>query len=182
MPGPTDLFDAAMRILDVAVEALDNQDTIDAGLLGAPARQYVADGLPAFDCEQVTVHLPGLSEEITSPLSPNPATGSRHVVGRINLVTFVTTVVRCVPVSDTTTPPPAAAIENSARQIYSDWWGLWAMFYWRARDNTLLGGDRCEIRRFQASHIVDPSGEFGGSLISLQLQIDGYKPSGISSI
>lgn len=180
MPGPTDLYDAAERILEIAVEALDSQDAIDAGgLLGAPARQYVSDGLPAFDCEQVTVHLPGLLEEITSPLSPNPATGSRQVTGRINLVNFVTTVVRCVPVSASTQPPAAAKIETSARQIYSDWWAIWAAMYWHARANTLLGADRCEIRRFQASHIVDPSGAFGGSIVNVQLQIDGYRPTGV---
>lgn len=179
MPGPTDLYDACERILQVAVDALDSPVALDAGLLGAPGRQYVADGLPAFDCEQVTVHLPGLLEEITSPLSPGPATGQRHIVGRINLANFVTTVVRCVPVSDTTIPPSEAKIETSARQIYSDWWGLWAAFYWHAREGTLLGGDRCEVRRFQASHNVDPSGAFGGSIVNIQLQIDGYRPSGV---
>ncbi len=176
-PGPASLYNAASRLLEVAADALDSLTVL--GLRGCPDRAYVSPGLPAFDCEQLTVHVAAMSEEVTSPLSPNTATGQRHVFGRINTVTFTTTIVRCLrSVTDQNQPPPAVDEDLDALQLDCDAWSIWERFYWSARNNTLLDGDTCKIVRMQASHPVDPSGGVGGWLIQTQLQIDGFNPLG----
>jgi hypothetical protein len=177
LPGPASLYNAASRLLEVAADALDT--LVDLGLRGCPDRAYVSPGLPAFDCEQLTVHVAALAEEVTSPLNPNPATGQRHKFGRICDVTFTTTIVRDLcALTDQNTPPDPVAEDRDALQLDCDAWVIWETFYYRARAGTLLGADRCLIRRMQASHPVDPSGGVGGWLIQMQLQIDGYNPLG----
>lgn len=175
-PGPVDYYNAASRLLEVAADALDT--LVDVGLRGCPPRAYVSPGLPAFDCEQLTVYGASLSEEITSPLSPNTATGQRHKFGRISLVTFTTTVARCLIVQDTNVPPDPISEDLDARQLLSDARVIWQTFYWHAKQGTLLGEDRCSIRKSQASHPTDPSGGIGGWNIVFTLEIDGYNPLG----
>lgn len=177
LPGPASLYNAASRLLDVAGEALDT--LVALTLRGCPERAYVSPGLPAFDCEQLTVHISALVEEVTGPLQPNEATAQRMKFGRICMVTFTTTIVRDLcAITDQNAPPDARLEDTDARQLDCDAWSIWEMYYHRARAGTLLGADRCSLVRMQASHPVDPSGGVGGWLIQTQLQIDGYNPVG----
>lgn len=174
-PGAADYYNLASRLLEVSADALDTLSAL--GLDGCPGRAYVAPGIPAFDCEQLTVYAVALAEEITSPLSPNTATGQRHKFGRINLVSFTVSIAReCVEVTDNNVPPSAEQEDLAARQVLCDARVLWESIYWRAKTNTLFGGDRCSIRKMTASHPEDPSGGIGGWQIQLTVEIDGYNP------
>lgn len=172
--GPAAYYNAASRLLEVAAEALDTLTAV--GLDGCPDRAYVSPGLPAFDCEQLTVYASALSEEITSPLNPNTATGQRHKFGRISLVSFTTSIARCLPLTDGNVPPDPILEDVASRQLLADARVIWEEYYWRSKRGTLLGDDLCSIRRMNASHVVDPSGGMGGWNIQVTLEIDGYNP------
>lgn len=174
-PGAASLYNAASRLLEVAADALDTLVTLN--LRGCPQRAYVSPGLPAFDCEQLTVHVAAMGEEVTSPLSPNPATAQRQKFGRVNMVTFTTSIVRCLTaVTDENTPPDAGKEDADALQLNCDGWTIWEAFYWHARAGTLLGDDLCRLVRQQASHPVDPSGGVGAWIINTQLEVGGFNP------
>lgn len=173
-PGAADFYNAASRLLEVAAEALDTLTAL--GLTPCPDRAYVSPGLPAFDCEQLTVHATLLGEETTSPLSPNAATGQRHKFGRVTLVTFTTSIARCLVVQTDNVPPDPLQEDIASRQILADARVIWETYYWHSRQNTLLDADRCSIRKMNASQPVDPSGGIAGWLINMTVEIDGYNP------
>ncbi len=173
MGDALDLWDASQRLLEVSTETLAT--LVAHGLRGAPARRYVAAGLPAFDCEQLVVWTQGLSEELTNPLAPQPATGSRPKArGRINLVNFEVSVVRCIATLSGNQVPTVDQEEAGAEQILADGWALWNRLFGLAMRNELFGGDVCQVRRMQSSHPVDPAGGFGGWNIVIQTEVDGY--------
>lgn len=169
-PGAADFYNAASRLLETAAEALDTLATI--GLTPCPDRAYVSPGLPAFDCEQLTVHATLLAEESTSPV----AGGQRHKFGRVTLVTFTTSIARCLVVQADNVPPDPLQEDIASRQILADARVIWETYYWHDRQNTLLGDDRCSIRKMNASQPVDPSGGIAGWLINMTVEIDGYNP------
>lgn len=176
MADALDLFLTAERLLTVCTEALDDQ-LPPLGLEGAPERRYVSPGLPAFDCPtQLTVHIPALTEELTVPLSPQPATGSRQKArGRINLVNFVVTIVRCAPgMENSGVFPTVDEEESSAEQVMADGWCLWVTIFRLAMNGDLFGGDVCQVRRMSSSPSLDPMGGTVGWTINLQTELDGY--------
>lgn len=170
-----DLFAAASAVLDVSAQSLDSLTA--HGLSGAPARRYVAPGLPAFDCEQLTVYAALLSEAPTSPLSPAPQSGSRQTSGRVNVASFLVSVVRCdIPVSGDRGAPSVDGLEAAAEQIYGDGWSVWNGLWWSFRNGLLLGDDRCSIRSMTAGHPLDPQSGFGGWNVELKVQLPGFNP------
>jgi hypothetical protein len=86
-----------------------------------PDRQLVALGLPAWDCEQLTVsidriygHGGDVNIEQPTALHAHPAFSMRAAVFSILLL-------RCVPVSDDDGTPPDADAENAAAlAVYAD--------------------------------------------------------------
>lgn len=112
----------ASRIFAIADACLDAvvAHYIAAGV-SLPARQYVANGLPSFDCEQITVFVENTYGIQGSPLAENPAAQLRDAGHAMRAAVFAITIVRCVPVLDDEGDPPSPADESaSAAEIYAD--------------------------------------------------------------
>lgn len=113
---PTKLYQAASAVLTAVVDAYSADETATP----LPARQYVADGQPAWDlCAdgQLTVYLantragmPGLDQS-TQPLTCFAP----------RVATLWVEVARCVPtVTDSGKAPTAEAIDASAQVLMED--------------------------------------------------------------
>lgn len=106
------LFDAAQALLDTVVAHY-----VTAGV-ALPDRQFVSDGTPAWDCEQVVVYVERtfsgtLENENTRPLNCLVVRSAQMVVE----------IARCTPVfaSEYDDSPPAAdAIQAVSRQVLAD--------------------------------------------------------------
>lgn len=93
-----------------------------------PARQYVANGLPAFDVtedgecdEQVTVFCEATYGIQGSPLIENPEAKLADLGHAMRAGVFAITIVRCVPtLSDELAIPTVEAENESAAVIYED--------------------------------------------------------------
>ena len=168
--GPLDAHLVAETLLDVAVAALDTLPDYDATLVGAPARQFVSPGLPAHDCEQVTVQMFSVAEAPTITMSTLDV-GKRGVTGRVSYVLYHVEVVRCIPTS-ATRPPSAAALGVAAAQENADVWVLWEALHAARRDAVLT--DRCSNVVIAAAQPLTPSGGFGGWRVPVEVQIEGY--------
>lgn len=169
MPGPTDLYDIAEELLDAVAEALDTLAA--AGLKGAPSRQFVSPATPVFElCDQLTV-----AWVLTQPdaAQPGQPTGQQKV-GRVNLVTFLIAVSRCAAQASGKVPLPTTILNQQSQQTYADAWVVWSAIYWKARDNSLFGGDRCAVRNLQGGLPVDPQPGVIGSLTTFQTELDGF--------
>lgn len=92
-----------------------------------PARRYVSGHAPAYDCEQVTVHLARtysyegrVNVEVPNPIGDRSA----HTLG-LRAGTYAITIMRCVPVVTSMKGarpvlPQGAAIESAAEAILDD--------------------------------------------------------------
>ena len=111
----------AQSVLTVAEEALA---LTDAGL---PERSYNSPAAPTFDCcPALMVHVSGLDEAPTSPLSPAEVTARRGDFGNIILASYIITAIRCAPVPDSSgNPPSVAEIEAATVEVQQDGWALW---------------------------------------------------------
>ena len=120
----TGLYEIAQDVLEVAEEALGTTTA------GVPARSYVSPAEPAYDCEQLTVHVAGLFEAGTSPQAPSLAPGKRRKLGNVILVTYNVLVLRCGPYPESDgSPPPAAEYELASAKVLEDGWALWNYFH-----------------------------------------------------
>ena len=118
-----DLHAAAVELLEAAEEAL----ALTAA--EAPARVFVSDGPPAFDCtvDQLTVHAAAVGEAATFA---GGAWGDEGFRGqnRPAVITpvLVVTALRCVPVpGNSGQPPSVAAMEAAGLMLLEDAWALW---------------------------------------------------------
>lgn len=173
MSAPTDLYDMAAEVLAACVAALDTLTAVD-GLEGAPARRYVAPGLPAFDCcDELTVRVALIGQGGV----PGVTAGREHSIGRQNLATLIATVTRCTPTGSGTgksyKPPTEAALEANARQVLADGWVLWNHLSQQIASDTLLGG-RCSVAHWDGGRPLDPQGGCAGWIFQLRPEIDGY--------
>lgn len=178
--GPEDLQLLAEELLAVCVEALDSIPGSVVGLGGAPLRSFVSPGVPVFDwvqpafdgvgcCDQVTVHVEAITDAPTSP--GGLAAGQKKV--KINHVTLVATVTRCVPVSLDGLPPAVADLEEAAAQINADGWAIWNHVF-----NLILAGEfltLCTERFFDGMRAIRPSGGCGGFVFTFRAGLDGYE-------
>lgn len=165
------LHEYAEDVLDVVAAAL----ATTAG--GAIDRAYVSPGLPAVDCEQVTVTAVGLSKDATAPGNPPPATGHRHRLGSINLASFAVTIVRdCIPVAGPRGAPPSTdALDDSALVVNEDVWAVWNALEHAKAAGELLGGACRELYLDNAAPLAT-SGQMAGWLISFRAAVDGTRP------
>lgn len=173
--GPGDLHALAEELLAACVESLNTIPTFEPGLVGAPARSFISPGIPVWDCcEQLTVHVDGVAENATSPLGL--ATGRRQVYGRINLVTLIATLTRCVPVVGGTQMDALPRIEDmeaAAEQIHADGWAIWNHIFNMIRAKELFA--LCDEIYWNGLRAVAPSGGCGGWTFSVSVQLDGYE-------
>jgi hypothetical protein len=164
----TDLQFLAEEYLAACVEALDTVPTFAPGLGGAPERSFVSPGLPAFDCcDQLTVHVAGVSDSSTSPAIP---TGRSATSMKVNVVSLVATSTRCLPVGE---PPSALDLQASAEQLNADGWALWNHLYNMIRADLLF--TLCGEVFWDGLRSINPQGGCGGWTLSLRVQLDGYE-------
>ncbi len=166
--GPLDLQALAQEYLDACVDALDTIPSFDPGLGGSPGRRFISPGQPQYDCcpdGQLTVHVP-------SVLSDPVGTLKNHE--RLNTVTLLATILRCVPVSDENGNfAPASEIQAAAEQVNADGWALWNFIF-----NAISAGDLfrlCDKIQWLGLRSIVPSGGCGGWTLTLAVQTDGYQ-------
>jgi hypothetical protein len=167
--GPEDLHSLAVDFLDACVAALDTISDINPALGGSPLRAFVAPGPPAIDCcDQLTVHVAQIDEGSSAPPVPRASTA------RINLVTFVATITRCVPtIDDNGIPPTSDSQQEAAEQINADQWALWNHLYNRIHAGLLF--DRCCDIVWGSLRSLTPSGACGGSSLTITVCFGGYE-------
>lgn len=86
-----------------------------------PDRRYVANGLPAIDCEQLTVFCESTVGITGTPLGENPTEWFRDAGHAMRAGIFAVTLNRCVPVlDDDGDPPPVTDEDTSSAEIYGD--------------------------------------------------------------
>ena len=170
MPDALDLQLTCEELLAAAIDALDTIPTFDPGLAGAPDRTYVSPGLPAFDCEQLTVHAAAATEAATSPAGLQA--GKRHATMRENLVTLVVTDVRCICDPNSGDIPSAAVLQASAEQVNADGWALWNYVWNLMRSGELFSV--CEAKYWDGLRSINPSGCHGGWTLAIRVRLDGY--------
>lgn len=179
MAGPGDVHAFAEAFLDACIEALDTIPTFDPLLLGAPERAFVSPGVPVWDCcEQLAVHVPMLGEAGTTPAGLEA--GKRANRARINNVTAIATITRCIPTgaegqSGDYQPPTAAALNVAAEQIHADGWALWNHLFNLKASAQLL--TLCDGMFFDGVIAAVPSGGCAGWTVPVRAVIDGYQES-----
>lgn len=168
----TSLYDLAKELLDFCVVALDELAA------GAPARRYVAFGLPALDCEQLTTHVFQVGEAAGADPAGTPMDRFRHGAPypRLNLAFIVITCVRdCVPgPTGNSTAPSVADLDGSAQELYADGWQLWNAVPQGIRDGALFDG--CRFVAWEPMQPLGPEGYIAGWTMPLQVELPGYVP------
>lgn len=175
MSGVDDLYTLCREYLDACAAAVATAPG------GAIARAYVATALPAFDCEQLTVHAGGPAEGDTAPLQPPLQLGHRaDNVGAVHLINMTATVCRCAPVitskGQTVLNPNIAQMEAHSRITLGDLWAIWNYIRARYRDDTLFTttmGRRRELF-FDPAVAVNTAGGITGWQVQIRVQLDGY--------
>lgn len=174
VPSTVDtLYDLAAELLGFCAAALDTLP------VGAPDRQYVSIGPPAFDCEQLTVHVLQVGEAATSPAN-TPLDRMRRAVTvpRIDLSFMVVTIVRdCYPGpsgANANRPPEVADLDAAARIISADGWLLWNIVPAALAAGELWGA--CNFTGWEPMQPVPAQGKVAGWTFPLQVKIDGFTP------
>lgn len=169
----SDLYDLASDLLTTCISALNWTE-----------RAYVSNGPPPFECcPQLTVHYAPFNRDyaISAP-TPSPAISQamRSKRGSMNAINLVITVLECVPtvkLSGKTTIvwPDVSDIDAATLKMTSDVWLLWNILQELWRSEQLFGG-RCRPMDIGPAQPLVDQGGCGGWLISLRVQLDGYRP------
>lgn len=173
--GPGDLDLVALDFLNVAAAALDTIPTFDGldTLLGAPARRYLSPGKPVPDCDQLTVHVARVAEDATPPTGLGAGTRQKQDF-RVNLVTLVVTLYRCVPkIGSDLKAPKTEAQEAADAQLNADGWALWNTVWNKLRAGTLR--PRCSQVYMDSLTALENSGGYGGWALTIRAQVEGYE-------
>ena len=166
MPA-SDLYDAANELLVAC------QTVLATTAAGSPDRAYVSPGVPAFECDQLTVHAPLLGEEFTSPLNPAAASGHRDRYQRVNLATLVVTLVRCAPTSqDGGKAAETPDLDALAVTLLTDGWALWNGIMQLIREGVLFSA--CREKHFDSAAALPLQGNVGGWTLTFRIHIPGF--------
>lgn len=164
-------YDFASQLLSTCATALATSS-------GGPiARSFVSVGLPAFDCEQLTVCALTLGWEGSGQLGQGVMSAERRIVrGRINLLGFAIIVIRdCQPVvagANTLAPPTVAQLDAAASILLQDMWSIWHQIDNDFNSGLLFEG-QCSLLAMDSAAAINASGTMGGWQINLRTQIDG---------
>jgi len=142
--------------------------TFAPGLEGAPERNFVSPGQPAFDCcPQLTVNATPISD---APLAPGGLAAGRKIGGSINHVGLTISITRCQP--QTADTPPADSLQAVAEQTNADVWALWnhLQSLWRSGDLFKLCGEVF----WDGARAIQPSGGCVGWTLGIRVSLDGY--------
>lgn len=166
----------AARVADMAAALLTHSgDALDASARPAPSRRYVCHGLPAHDCEQLTVSLAQISPKLLG--RGDPEVRGRMAVWAV--AQFSIELVRCVPgVEEGGAPPDAAELGASALGLMADGWVVWS---WLTRlwvKNALLPSSEPNLLQpntppvtFDSLVPINPSGQLAGIKMLLTLHV-----------
>ena len=169
--GPEDLQLLLEEFLDACVAALDSIPTFSPGLGGAPERNFVSPGQSADDCcPQLTVWAQAVGE---SPTSPGSFSGRSATTSRINVVTLVARIIRCVDTGTDGSPPDPLDLGASAEQINADGWALWNHLFNMVRADLLF--TLCGEVFWDGLRSITPSGGCGGWVLQLRVELEGYE-------
>lgn len=167
----SDLYDLCRELLEACAEALT------FSINGAPPRQFVSAGLPAFDCEQLTVHAGGTTEAYTLPVEPPMQPGLRAATtAKLNLVQMTATIIRCstgIPTNTKTAPSPVK-LDNDAKVVLADLWVIWNHLFTLKKNDTLFPPDH-RAMFFDPAVALPISGGVAGWEIPFRVQLDGYR-------
>lgn len=157
-----------LRLYELAGAVLEAVETAYAAETTAalPDRRYVAEGTPAYDCDQVTVQVTrtfltsgGIAQESIAPL------GGAQFVAEV-----VVSIIRCAaPIGEDGEAPSTSEIEEVAQLVLSD-----AVVVFDAVNEAQRVGDLpgCSGVGFAGWNAVQPSGGLTGGLATLRLVID----------
>lgn len=170
------LYDLQAELLQTAADLLDQLPA------GAPERQYVAVGLPALDCEQLTVHALQVGEASTDPSGTPLDRFARDVrAPRQTLVFCVITVVRCFPGATlddgaNPEPPSVADLAAAAATVSADGWTLWNGIPAAIRADELTLWRAASFTGWESLQPVGPMGGMAGWTMGMQTRLDGFDP------
>lgn len=171
------LYAAQLDLLDFCALALD---VLPAG---APERRYVSFGLPALDCEQLTVHVFGVRKDETAYSgSPDPGSLRRkgHPLPAINMLDLVITIAReCYPgpvgPAGGNSVPDVPDLVEASQMLHADGWQLWNAVNDAVRAGVLYGA--CQFVSLLPMQPLGPEGNFAGWTLPVSVNLDGFDPS-----
>lgn len=169
----SDLYATAEALLEFCVAALDELP------LKAPERQYVSFGLPALDCEQITVHVfqVGEFDGAYQTLSPADQMRRGHPVPIVNVAALVVTVVRdCYPGPvghmGGASVPEAEDLALASQGLHADGWQLWNAIRQGVKDGHVFGA--CRLVDRNPMQPLGPEGNFAGWTVPVLVSIPGF--------
>lgn len=169
----TDLHAVALEFLAACAAALDAETAA-----GAPARQFVSHGPPAWDCcPMLAVHVGTAQVAATRVGTGALAPGHRiALTGLVQQPTLTATILRCHPYTEDGDPVDPALLTLEAAETNAD---LWAIRNWipaRVNDGSLFTGGACREVELDTAVALTVEGLCAGWLIPLRLTLDGYLP------
>ena len=162
------LYDISDALLAEAICCLE-----DAGM-DVPARAYVAVGAPAWDCNQITVHV---GEVI--PVVQQQRQRCSVVLGAQFCVTFLDCVTTDGEANDL--PPSAEALDVDSQRILSYGWQMYRCLLWKWAHSDLLTDfvtALCEQVEFGPLEWLAPEGGIAGVRFCVTVHpiVDRYAP------
>lgn len=160
------LYDLAATLLSVSETALATTTA------GTPGIAYLTPSAPAFDCcPALIVSCAALSEEVTAPTAPIPATGQRDRYGRINLATLVVWALRCAPKVQKDGSVKLTDQEAVTLAVLEDAWALWNGITCAVKNGEFES--LCNYMHIQQSISIPEQGGCVGWQFSLRAEIPG---------
>jgi hypothetical protein len=145
---------------------------------GVPARSYVAHGLAAIDCEQLTVSVYTVTVADTSPRVLPLDRQFKTRYGSVNIVPMTVQIVRCYPavtLGGRQQPmlPAASTLAQAGAELYADGWQLWNGLQTAKR----LGAFEGVCHEFSMDPLIpiQPSGGFAGWSVPVEVRLDGFE-------
>lgn len=134
-----------------------------------PARRYVADGIPVWDCEQLTIFADAILPHQGNPFDQIARSGAAGCV-TMQAAGFIIGHVRCVASATKATPTPSvAALDASGRAVLGD-----AAAIWDGIRNAMAVGTLPQKQMgFGSWQAIEPAGGFGGGTLRI---IAGLQP------
>ena len=144
----------------------------------SPGRAYVAHGLAAIDCEQLTVAVFTVAQADTAPRGATLDRYFRTTKGMsVNIVPMTVQIVRCYPgvtADNRQAPilPKATALDQASQDLYLVGWQLWNGLQTAKR----LGAFAGFCREFAMDPLlpIQPQGGFAGWTIPVEVELGGF--------
>lgn len=162
---PEQAYDLAGAIRDAIGSYYDNEISVDL-----PERRLVFPGLPAYDCEQLTVHAERIVP-VGGDISQEATPDEHDPVGfYMRAVEYGVTILRCVPV-----PAAVGQVTNpddeelAAAAILRDPVHVWNGIISAMRSGELPG---CGGVRWRSWEALSPQSDLGGGMLRLLVSLE----------